>query len=535
MLRSNNIKLTGRLIVDKFDDKMNLIEKKEIPNLVVTAGKEWIAARLNTAGGQTTAQLKRSGQLDIGYRYRVCSIGTTDWNTMGGTVAATGTGSTPTLSTVAITGTAGQFSCASFSTLKVGMSVKITGTFSAGSISGYATGTTYYIIATNGSTTFTLSTTAGGTAVSTTASGGTITGVTFTMSNTLTISGSTTGSFAVGQVIYGTNVVTGSKISQLASGTGTTGTYVLDTPASGSVSGTITGGEVYDIGRIFTAATTGLKVDASSTTSSGSSGSTSLTVGGTISGTFAIGQTVFGTGIPDNAIITSQSSGTTGGAGVYVLSLPLTGAASGGVTTQYDPGIAILSASMGFMAIGDGTDATAVGQTSLVKETARVSISTGTASGLDGIFTAIFPAGTPSAATNNIYEAGIFNQPDSKVKTFDASADVNGTTHAINITSHGFSTGDKVTYQTGGGTALSTGTGTLTNGGTYYVIKADADNFKLALTAADATAGTAINISAGTGSNQKIIYGTMLARTTFPVITKSSSETVAITWIITVG
>ena len=535
MLRSNNIKLTGRLIVDKFDEKMNLVEKKEIPNLVVTAGKEWIAGRLNTAGGQTTAQLKRSGQLEIGYRYRVCSIGTTDWNTMGGTVAATGTGATPTLSTVAITGTAGQFSCASFATLKVGMTVKITGTFSAGSISSYATGTTYYIIATNGSTTFTLSTTAGGTAVTTTTSGGTITGVTFTLSNTLTISGSTTGSFSVGQVIYGTNVVTGSKISQLASGTGTTGTYVLDTPASGSISGTVTGGEVYDIGRIFTAATTGLKVDASSTTSSGTTGSTSLTVGGTISGTFAVGQTVFGTGIPDNAVITSQSSGSAGGAGVYVLSLPLTGAASGGVTTQYDPGIAILSASMGFMGIGDGTDATAVGQTSLVKETARVSISTGTASGLDGIFTAIFPAGTPSAATNNIYEAGIFNQPDSKVKTFNAATNV--ASNQINITSHGFVTGDKVTYQTGGGTALSTGGGTLTNGGTYYIIRIDPDNIKLALTAADATATVPvpINISASTGSNQKIIYGTMLARTTFPVITKSSSETVAITWIITVG
>ena len=533
MLRSNNITLKGRLVVDKFDDNMNLIEKKEIPNLVVTAGKEWLAARLGSAGGQTTAQLKRSGQLAVGYRYRVCSIGTTDWNTVGGTVAATGTGGTPTLSTVVITGTGGTFSCAS-TTLKVGMSVKITGTAGGtGSISGYATGTTYYIIATNGTTTFTLSTSAGGSAITTTS--GTPTGLTYTLSNTLSVSGSTTGSWAVGQVVYGTNVVIGTKIAQLGSGTGGTGTYVLDTPASGSISGGVTGGEVYEIGRIFTAATAGLKVDASSTTSSGSAGSTSLTVGGTISGTFTVGQTVFGTGVADNSVIVSQSSGTTGGAGVYVLSLPLTGAASGGVTTQYDPGIGILSASMGFMAIGDGTDATAVGQTSLQKETARVSVSTATSSGLDGYFTAIFPAGTPSAASNNIYEAGMFNQPDSKVKTFDASSDVNGTTHTINITAHGFSNGDKVTYQTGGGTALSTGTGNLTNGGTYYVIYVDADNIKLALTAADAAAATAINIGTGTGSNQKIIYGTMLCRTTFPVITKSSSETVAITWIITVG
>lgn len=85
---------------------------------------------------------------------------------------------TGTLSTVVITGTAGQFSCAA-SILYLGMSVTISGTLGGtGTITGYTNPTTYYIVATNGSTTFTLSTTKGGTGVVTTT--GTPTGLTYT-------------------------------------------------------------------------------------------------------------------------------------------------------------------------------------------------------------------------------------------------------------------------------------------------------------------------------------------------------------------
>ena len=60
------------------------------------------------------------------------------------------------LTGVAITNTAGAFSCTS-STLTVGDIVSITGTFGGtGSITGYTTGTVYKISATNGTTTFTL-------------------------------------------------------------------------------------------------------------------------------------------------------------------------------------------------------------------------------------------------------------------------------------------------------------------------------------------------------------------------------------------
>lgn len=79
-----------------------------------------------------------------------------------------------TLTTVKITGTAGQFSCDALSTpLIAGATVTITGGINAGSISGYSSPKTYYVIGTPTSTTFTLSTTYNGNAVTTTSSGAT--------------------------------------------------------------------------------------------------------------------------------------------------------------------------------------------------------------------------------------------------------------------------------------------------------------------------------------------------------------------------
>jgi hypothetical protein len=45
MLRSNVV-LTGLLLIRKFNEKMELVFETEIPNLVVTTGKEYIASRL---------------------------------------------------------------------------------------------------------------------------------------------------------------------------------------------------------------------------------------------------------------------------------------------------------------------------------------------------------------------------------------------------------------------------------------------------------------------------------------------------------
>lgn len=101
---------------------------------------------------------------------------------------------TTTLSSVAITGTAGQFSCGS-TTLTVGQAIVLTGTLGTGSISGYYGGRVFYVIATNGTTTFTLSTSAGGTAVATTL--GTIGSLTLTTGHKITLSSGAT----VGDVV----------------------------------------------------------------------------------------------------------------------------------------------------------------------------------------------------------------------------------------------------------------------------------------------------------------------------------------------
>lgn len=98
----------------------------------------------------------------------------------GGTTVSASVLANGALSTVAVTGIAGQCSCASTSGLFVGQSVSVTGT-NTGTATGITSGVTYYIIATNYSTTFTLSATAGGSAITTTA--GSTTGLIFTIGN----------------------------------------------------------------------------------------------------------------------------------------------------------------------------------------------------------------------------------------------------------------------------------------------------------------------------------------------------------------
>lgn len=64
------------------------------------------------------------------------------------------------------------------------------------------------------------------------------------------------------------------------------------------------------------------------------------------------------------------------------------------------------SAVISHMAIGSGNTSPAVGQTTLVTETARVAISSGTASG--NVLTVVATFG-PGVGTGSINEAGLFN------------------------------------------------------------------------------------------------------------------------------
>lgn len=183
---------------------------------------------------------------------------------------------------------------------------------------------------------------------------------------------------------------------------------------------------------------------------------------------------------------------------------------------------------MSHMAVGDDASTAAVNQTALQNELARVAVSSATPSGVSATFNASFGAGVGTGA---LVEAGIFNAAASAVKTFDGDNDVDDASDNITISSHGFTTADKVTYTDGGNVAISG----LSDGGTYYVIVVDSNTIQLATSESNANAGTQINITGTSGTGHKLTAGTMLCRTTFPVINKSSTETVAISWVITVG
>ncbi len=119
-------------------------------------------------------------------------------------------------------------------------------------------------------------------------------GATFTATaagNQLTVT-AVTGLISVGETISGTGVPAGTTILN-------------------QVSGTTGGAGVYTTSAVTTAA-------AATVTSFG----VTLNVTAVGSGTLAVGDAISGTGIPANATIASQVSGTAGGVGIYTLNVP---------------------------------------------------------------------------------------------------------------------------------------------------------------------------------------------------------------------
>lgn len=91
------------------------------------------------------------------------------------------------------------------------------------------------------------------------------------------------------------------------------------------------------------------------------------------------------------------------------------------------------------------------------------------------------------------------NLPSNNIATGTFTA---ATTDICTKTAHGFATGDRVRVSSA--TTLPAGLSAAT---TYYVIKLTADTFKLATTDANATAGTAIDITdTGTGAHSIVGY-----------------------------
>lgn len=182
---------------------------------------------------------------------------------------------------------------------------------------------------------------------------------------------------------------------------------------------------------------------------------------------------------------------------------------------------------MSYMAIGTSSTPSTALQTALGTEAQRVALSTKVLAGTSVTFTGNFPT---TSSLIQMTEAGIFNQSSTNTRTFNGSTAL--ASSIITSVAHGFSTGNEVRYGAGGGTVI----GGLSDGGIYYIIRLSADTIKLATTSANASAGTAITLTAGAGTSHSLAYGTMLCRTTFPVVTKAANtDTVVISWTITVG
>lgn len=129
---------------------------------------------------------------------------------------------------------------------------------------------------------------AGSIAASTFSVTGSITG------NVLTVTAVGSGTVVPGAAISGTNVTSGSTVlSQLSGTTGGVGTYAVSIPEQ----------------------------SAASTTISGTYGT--LTIGGTVAGTWGVGQLVGGSGVTTGTTITALGTGT-GGAGTYIVNLTQT-------------------------------------------------------------------------------------------------------------------------------------------------------------------------------------------------------------------
>jgi hypothetical protein len=189
----------------------------------------------SAAGASVTA-----GSFVVGTEYSIASFGTTNFNSIGAPFSAVVTGSVNTASvgvvTGSISGTTLTVSAVTSGTLAVGNNISGTGITAGTTITSLGTGT-------GGTGTYIVS--ASQTVASTT--------VTARSSTTLTVSSVTSGALAVGQLISGAGVTSGTTITAILTGSGGVGTYTIS--ASQTVASTTV--SAMQIGTPFTATDVG--------------------------------------------------------------------------------------------------------------------------------------------------------------------------------------------------------------------------------------------------------------------------------------
>lgn len=130
------------------------------------------------------------------------------------------------------------------------------------------------------------------------------TGALAATTGTLTVSAVTAGQLQVGQVISGTSVPPGTYITGVTSGLGYTGTYTTNYTGAAVAAEAMTAPSLPPVAASFTATLY-------------STGTLSVSAVG--SGELAIGQVIYGTGVPASATITAFGTGV-GGTGTYTVS-----------------------------------------------------------------------------------------------------------------------------------------------------------------------------------------------------------------------
>ena len=240
---------------------------------------------------------------------------------------------------------------------------------------------------------------------------------------TLTVGGTVTGTFAIGQVLGGTGVTSGTTLTGYLTGSGNVGTYTV-TPSQGptaaSAANLITG--------------------------------TNLVITGPVSGAFAPGQIVSGPGVTVPTTIVSQSSGTTGGAGTYVIT-----------PTQQPASATLASVSGGILTIdaaGTNTGTFAIGQQ--ISDTFSILsgvdiIALGTGTGGAGTYNVSGTQTLPTATTWSI--SGTLLTVSSTTGTFGIGQVLSGTGITAGTT---ITAGTSSPYTINNSQTIASGTGTLT-------------------------------------------------------------------------
>ena len=197
-------------------------------------------------------------------------------------------------------------------------------------------------------------------------------GATFTATGTGTslVVTSLTGYLSVGETISGTGVPAGTTITaQTVGTTGAAGTYTTSIATTASAATVTSFGKVLDV--------------------------TAIT------GYLSVGDSVSGTGLGAGAKVVSQTTGTAGGTGIYVLDTAAAAYVASGTVTAFGNVLKISAVASGVLQVGDAISGTGVPAGATI-----ASQTNGTTGGV-GIYTIALRASAYAASTTITVAAGV--------------------------------------------------------------------------------------------------------------------------------